>query len=199
MALPKVPKNAVLGAKKLTQSKAQKTAYNNYSKAGNSEYDKSKNLINQVGKMGNFSTDKSAYYQQAYNSLKQAYTNRGRQNMQNTIADAAASNTGGYGNSYGATAGNAAFQSALNSLTAQIPELYSAASSAFYNQKSDLLNQAGAWQTQGTAARDKAYNLLSYLTEKDYNDWQNDNNNRDVARQIAQWQYETALNKALNK
>lgn len=97
--------------------------------------------------MGDFDPAKSAYYQSAYNTLKGVYQNRGRADMQNAMA-AAAANTGGFGNSYGTTAGNLAYQERLQELAGKVPSLYSAASSEFAQRKSNLANLIGMQQTQ---------------------------------------------------
>lgn len=103
--------------------------------------------IKQYDRMGAFDPAKSAYYQSAYNALKQLYQNQGRTDMQDTIA-AAAANTGGYGNSYGTTAGNRAYNAQLQALAAKVPKLYSAASGEFANQKSNLATLIGMQQQQ---------------------------------------------------
>lgn len=97
--------------------------------------------------MGNFDPKKSAYYQNAYNALKQVYQSQGRTDMQNAIA-AAAANTGGYGNSYGTTAGNQAYQAKLQALAAKVPSLYASASGEFANQKNNLATLIGLQQQQ---------------------------------------------------
>lgn len=111
--------------------------------------------IAKYDKLGSFDPKKSAYYQGAYNALKQAFQNQGRADMQNTIA-AAAANTGGYGNSYGTTAGNAAFQAQLRALAAKVPSLYSAASGEFTNQKNNLAALIGMQQAQQETALNNA-------------------------------------------
>ncbi|MBR0414033.1 MAG: hypothetical protein IJI67_03045 [Clostridia bacterium] len=105
--------------------------------------------------MGDFDPQKSAYYQGAYNALKQTYQNRGNSDMEDTIA-AAAANTGGYGNSYGTTAGNRAYNAQLQALAAQVPKLYAAAAGDFANQKSNLAALIGLQQAEQQAALNNA-------------------------------------------
>ena len=60
--------------------------------------------IKRYSALGSFDPQKSAYYKSAYDALKQQYRTAGKAALQNGIA-AAAANTGGFGNPYGATAG----------------------------------------------------------------------------------------------
>ena len=91
--------------------------------------------------MGDFDPQKSAYYQGAYNALKQTYQNRGNSDMEDTIA-AAAANTGGYGNSYGTTAGNRAYNAQLQALAAQVPKLYAAAAGDLRTKRATSLRSS---------------------------------------------------------
>ena len=75
--------------------------------------------------------------------------------LQNGIA-AAAANTGGFGNSYGATAGTRAYEAQLQALAAKVPALYSAAASAFAGEKNDLATLIGMQQAQQQAALENA-------------------------------------------
>ena len=75
--------------------------------------------------------------------------------MEDTIA-AAAANTGGYGNSYGTTAGNRAYNAQLQALAAQVPKLYAAAAGDFANQKSNLAALIGLQQAEQQAALNNA-------------------------------------------
>ena len=58
-----------------------------------------------------------------YHQYKNQYAQQGKLASQDTMAQAAAM-TGGYGNSYAATAGNQAYQGYLTKLNDVIPELY---------------------------------------------------------------------------
>ncbi|MBQ6381935.1 MAG: hypothetical protein IJJ41_10125 [Clostridia bacterium] len=127
--------------------------------------------IKRYAAMGDFNPKKSAYYQNAYQTLRDSYRNQGRAAMQNAIASAAA-NTEGYGNSYGTTAGNQAYQSQLQTLAAKVPTLYSAAANEFNNQKSNLANVIGLQQAQQQTALDNAQfrvGVQQALDEQRYN------------------------------
>lgn len=127
--------------------------------------------IKRYAGMGNFDPKKSAYYQNAYNTLRQTMQNRGRLDMQDSIA-AAAANTGGFGNSYGTTAGNRAYQARLQELAGQVPTLYAAASGEFQNQKNNLANVIGMQQQQQQTALNNAQfmaNTQQALDEQRYN------------------------------
>jgi len=76
----------------------------------------------------NYDVNTDALYQQ----IKDNYIKQGRQAMMNTQG-AAAALTGGYGNSYGAMAGQQAYQESLGNLSAQIPELYQLAYQKYLN------------------------------------------------------------------
>ncbi len=99
-----------------------------------------------------------------YNQYKDQYTKQGKLAMQDTMGQAAAL-TGGYGSSYGVTAGNQAYQAYLGQLNNVIPELYQMAYDRYRQEGDDLLNQ---------------YNLLYNQESLDYGkyrdsvgDWQN--------------------------
>lgn len=126
-----------------------------------------------------------------YQQYKDMYINQGRMAMQDTMGQAAAM-TGGYGNSYAATAGNQAYQSSLQQLNNIVPELYNLALSK-YNMEGqqlkdqfDMLNQM--YNTEYGQHRDKVAdwnttaNRLSsdYYNESDL-DWTRFANNREYA------------------
>ena len=97
--------------------------------------------------------------------------NRGRLDMQDSIA-AAAANTGGFGNSYGTTAGNRAYQARLQELAGQVPTLYAAASGEFQNHKNNLASVIGMQQQQQQTALNNAQfmvNTQQALDEQRYN------------------------------
>ena len=111
--------------------------------------------IKRYSALGRFDPQKSAYYKSAYDALKQQYRTAGKAALQNGIA-AAAANTGGFGNSYGATAGARAYEAQLQALAAKVPALYSAAASAFAGEKNDLATLIGMQQAQQQAALENA-------------------------------------------
>ena len=115
--------------------RALKNAYSNQ----NSWTKRINTNIKRLQNMGDFDPRKSAYYQNAYHSLRQVYQKAGQQDMKAALT-AAAANTGGYGNSYGATAGNEALQARLSELAAKVPGIYQAAEGEFTNRKNNLAN-----------------------------------------------------------
>ena len=92
-------------------------------------------FYNQIVNREKFSYDlnSDAFYQQ----YKDQYTQLGKMAMQDTMGQAAAM-TGGYGNSYAATAGNQAYQGYLQQLNDKVPEFYGMALDR-YNQESEEL------------------------------------------------------------
>ena len=98
-----------------------------------------KGAIDKIANREKFSYDLNgdALYQQ----YKDQYINQGRLAMQDTIGQASAM-TGGYGNSYAATAGNQAYQSYLQKLNDVVPELYQMAYDKYNQEGEDLYNQA---------------------------------------------------------
>lgn len=94
------------------------------------------NLLGQKPFQYDVNTD--ALYQQ----IKDNYIKQGRQAMMDTQG-ASAALTGGYGNSYGALAGQQAYQDSLGNLSAQIPELYQLAYNKYLgNENSQRQNLA---------------------------------------------------------
>ena len=75
-----------------------------------------------------------------YQQYKDKYIKQGKMAMQDTIGQASAM-TGGYGNSYAATAGNQAYQASLENLNDIIPELYQMAYDRYNQKGQDMLNQ----------------------------------------------------------
>ena len=88
-----------------------------------------------------------------YQQYKDKYINQGRLAMQDTIGQASAM-TGGYGNSYAATAGNQAYQASLQNLNDIVPQLYQMAYDQYKQEGQDMLNK---------------YNLYNDMETKDYN------------------------------
>lgn len=144
-----------------------------------------------------------------YQQYKNQYINQGRLAMMDTTAQASAM-TGGYGNSYAATAGNQAYQTYLQGLNDVVPELYQMAYDRYNQEGQDLLNnysmlndqynqEYGRYQdalSQYNANRDYLANL--YNTERNY-DYSLYSDGRDFAysdyrNQVAdeQWQKDFA-------
>lgn len=172
------PSDAVTKAKDYLQTIIEK-------KPGefNSYYDSQiKTLYDRLQSRPDFRYDvnQDALYQQ----YKNQYQLLGQQAMQDTVGNAAAL-TGGYGNSWAATAGSQAYQGYLQKLNDIIPDLYNQAYSR-YNQEGDNLRSDIA--------------LANSLKESDYgmyrdqvSDWQADRNfaqnayDNEYNRDYGQW------------
>ena len=111
--------------------------------------------LKQYNEMGDFDPQKSAYYKNAYHSLKQVYRKNAKHDMQNALASAAA-NTGGYGNSYATTAANNAYAARLEELAQAVPNLYKSAADEYANRKNQLATLIGMLQEQQRSAIDSA-------------------------------------------
>lgn len=102
-----------------------------------------------------------------YQQYKDNYIRQGKMAMQDTMGQAAAM-TGGYGNSYAATAGNQAYQASLGELNNVIPELYQMALDRYTREGDELLNQyaiLGDQENQDYARYQDEYN--QWLAERD--------------------------------
>lgn len=99
-----------------------------------------------------------------YQQYKDKYINQGRMAMQDTIGQASAM-TGGYGNSYAATAGNQAYQASLQNLNDIVPQLYQMAYDQYVQEGQELNSK---------------YSLLANDRSYEYGVW-GDNYNRLVA------------------
>lgn len=135
-------------------------AYANYKRSPNSwqanltaDYDAIRN-----NKPFSYDLQKDMLYQQ----YKNQYQNLGQMAMQDTIGQAAAM-TGGYGNSYAATAGNQAYQSYLQQLNDKVPELYNAALSKYNSDLDNLYNKFSLTKNMYDTEeeqKDKEYSIL---------------------------------------
>jgi len=108
-----------------------------------------------------------------YHQYRDQYMNLGQQAMMDATAQAAAL-TGGYGNSYAATAGNQAYQGYLQQLNNVAPELYQMAMQR-YQQEGDDLNTR--------------YAMTSDLEETDYSRYQDDMSRWQAERDYASGDY----------
>ena len=107
-----------------------------------------------------------------YQQYRDQYTLLGNQAMENTMGEAAAL-TGGYGSSYGTTAGSQAYQSYLRELNNIVPELYNQAYNRYQGEKQEEYNRLSALQNQEKLGysqyRDTVndyYNDLNYAYQK---------------------------------
>ena len=123
-----------------TNKNNAENALNSYGDFSYSKDDTFKAIMDKILNRESFSYDLNgdALYQQ----YKDKYTKQGKMAMQDTMGQAAAM-TGGYGNSYAATAGNQAYQASLENLNDIIPELYQMAYDRYNQEGQDLLNQYG--------------------------------------------------------
>ena len=146
-----------------------------------------------------------------YQNYKDQATRQAQLAMQNTTAQASAL-TGGYGNSYAATAGNLAFQENMAAVNNIIPTLYEAAlnryNSDIDNQRADMAMYQGLedteygkyrdsvadWQTD----RDYTANRYDAAYDKDYTGYQqglaNKQWNYEMENANKQWAYEQNAN-----
>lgn len=165
--------------------------------------------LNNITNRKAFSYDLSndTLFQQA----KEQYQAMGKTAMADTIGQASAM-TGGYGNSYAATAGNQAYQNYLTQLNNSVGDYYAMALSA-YNNETDRLNgvfnalsadraaQQGEWRSDWDVYNN-LYNLYqseySDLLGKDMTAWQQKGTNLQNAANLATSQYGTASQNDIN-
>ena len=116
-----------------------------------------------------------------YQQYRQQYERQGKAAMADAMGNAAAL-TGGYGNSYAATAGNQAYQAYLSKVQDALPALYQAAYSRYQDEGEALEGQLArlqgkesaaysAWQEQvrqHEAAKDQALDYWRYLNDAAY-------------------------------
>ena len=119
---------------------AAKKAIEDYGDFSFSENEWLESVKDSIQNYGDFSYDvnSDALYQQ----YAEQYARNGKIAMQDTMGQAAAM-TGGYGNSYAATAGNQAYQSYMQQLNDKVPELYQLALDRYNMGKQDLYSQYG--------------------------------------------------------
>lgn len=113
-----------------------------------------------------------------YQAYQQRYMQQGKQAMRDTTGQAAAQ-TGGYGNSYAATAGYGAYQGAMNQLNDQAVQLQRDAVNN-YNAETERMQNL-----YGVASQAEQTDYQRY--QQQYADWQND-------RTYAANQYQQAYN-----
>lgn len=144
-----------------------------------------------------------------YQMYKDRYLQQGRMAMQDTMGDAAAL-TGGYGNSYAATAGQQAYQSYLQGLNDRIPDLRDFAYNAWLNEgdrmNSHLSILQGLEDTDYARYRDTVgdykdelnyyYNKYGDMSDREYNRYLNDASawEKDRDYWFNKWQWEQEFN-----
>lgn len=123
-------------------------------------------LLDRVLNREKFSYDFNA--DPLYQQYKDQYMQGGKQAMLNTTAQAAAL-SGGFGNSYGATAGNLAYQQYLTGLNEQLPALYDAALNRYQMEGQGMLDNLGVLQQAESTEYGRYRDSLSdYYNELDY-------------------------------
>lgn len=117
-----------------------------------------------------------------YNIYKEQATRAGRQAMEDTQGKAAAL-TGGYGSSYGQTAGQQVYNSYMNDLNSKIPELEQLAYQRYQQEGQDLYNLASLYQG---------------LDNTDYTRWATGFDQQGILASMAQSMYDTAYSRDKN-
>lgn len=146
-----------------------------------------------------------------FQQAKEQYQAMGKTAMADTIGQASAM-TGGYGNSYAATAGNQAYQAHLRELNNSIGDYYAMALNN-YNNETDRLNgvfnalsaDRGTQQNEWSANWN-VYNNLYNMYQNEYSDmlgkdmsaWQQRGSNLYNAANLATSQYGTAYGNDIN-
>lgn len=102
-----------------------------------------------------------------YEIYRDQYTREGNLAMRDAIGNSAAL-SGGYGNSYGTTAGSQAYQAYLGQLNAIVPELEQLAYQRYQDEGTDLYNQLSAL----SALENAAYGQYRDSVGDYYNDYQ---------------------------
>lgn len=102
-----------------------------------------------------------------YEIYRDQYTREGNLAMRDAIGNSAAL-SGGYGNSYGTTAGSQAYQAYLGQLNAIVPELEALAYQRYQDEGTDLYNQLSAL----SALENAAYGQYRDSVGDYYNDYQ---------------------------
>ncbi len=155
-------------------------------------------LLGKITNREQFSYDFNA--DPIYQQYKDSYTKMGKDASINAAANASAL-TGGYGNSYAATAATQANQQYLTQLNNVIPELYNAAMNKYQMESDDLYRQYSAYGD----AEDRNYGryrdaVSDYYSDRDYytNGYNNERSfeyqqNRDKIAD-AQWEKQFAYN-----
>ena len=166
--------NAATGRPSYTQSDAVKnaqTALNNWnSKKPDAYQSKYQSQIDSIlddlinGKKPVY----NPYEDPIYQNYKDQYIQGGKMAMQDTMANAAAL-SGGYGNSYAATAGNQAYQQYLSQLNNVIPELAQLAYERYQDEITGKRNNLNTLQGLEDAAYGRYRDTVSdWNTERDY-------------------------------
>jgi hypothetical protein len=124
-------------------------------------------ILNQVMNRGPFSYNPEN--DPTYQQYQQQYTQQANLGLRDTMGEAAAL-SGGYGNSYGATAGQQTYDAHMSQLNNMIPELYQAAMANYQNQLNNDYNSLSALQSLENNAYGKYRDSVGdYYTDRDFN------------------------------
>lgn len=138
-------------------------------------------LLDSIMNRKDFSYDFSS--DPLYQQYAEQYKRQANTAMQNVMGNAATL-TGGYGNSYAATAGNLAYQNSMQGINDIIPDLYNSAYNAYNQKGQDMYNQVNL--LQGMDEQDYAKyrdTVADYYTNLDYyKDSANTAYNRDYGK-----------------
>lgn len=125
-----------------------------------------------------------------YQQYRDQYTQAGQQAMLDTMGNAAAL-SGGYGNSYAATAGNQAYGQYMTQLNNVIPQLYDAAYNRYVNEENTLRNNLAMLQGMDDTAYGRWMDQNNlYLNNRDF---YNSNFENDRSYQLSQDQFDQAV------
>ena len=103
-----------------------------------------------------------------FSQYKDSYEKAGRQAMQDTMGNAALL-TGGYGNSYAATAGQQAYNSYMDKLADKIPELEAKAYSRYKDEESSAYDRLSALLALENTDYDRYRDRVSdYNSDRDF-------------------------------
>lgn len=135
-----------------------------------------------------------------FQQMLAGYTQSGKVAMQDTIGQAAAL-TGGYGNTYGTAAGNAAYNQYLSEAYGNLPEYYNLALQAYDMEGQQMLNELGLLNDADQREYDRLANAYQAnlgaaesLYDKEYTQYLNDLEQSNYEREFAYQQYMDALN-----
>lgn len=197
--------------KETTQKRAELQNLTKPQQQGFTMQDQLDNTWNQIMNRKEFDYDLNgdALYQQ----YKDNYIQQGQMAMKDTIGNASQL-TGGYGNSYAATAGNLAYQASLQQLNDVVPELYQLAYNKYKDEGDELKNkyamltdkEATEYGRYQDALADyyNQYGLLSSeedkLYNRDYNNWMNQENaKQNIAQSDRDYQYKVNRDSVADK
>lgn len=139
-----------------------------------------------------------------YASIRDNYARQGKLAMQDTVGKASAA-TGGYGNSYAASAGAQAYNQYIAQTNEMIPELYQMAYNIYAGKKSDAYNKASLYDsleaTDYSRRQDdisRAYNDYTAAASRADSAYSRDYNEQSTAYQTAYQEEQDAKNFALS-